>query len=328
MRGNILRPGETNSDPSAPGDGGDIWLRTGSFGDGLASDAFIGTMLHEIGHAPSLKHPTFGDVQDTRRYSVMSENQSMPSPMKLQLYDISVLQSLYGAASSRNPDNTTYSSGNSMESIWDTGGNDTITAAGRSASVIINLNQTSFSSIGFAANNLENPSNNISIAKGAVIENAIGGNGADVLIGNSTGNTLTGNDGNDFIFGDEVAARAFFPAPGSSATKGGVYWDGDFLYVGTYQTAGTDSTTDNDTIDAGTGVDWVFAGKGADKVNGGAGNDFLDGGDQIDEMAYNGIRGNVQIQKLAASSVPDDVAANGQPVFQITVQRNGNSEVD
>jgi len=45
-------------------------------------------------------------------------------------------------------------------------------------------------------------------------------------------------------------------------------------------------------------------------------------------MAYNGISGNVQIQKLEPSSVPEDIAANGQPVFQITVQRNGSPEVD
>ncbi len=215
-----------------------------------------------------------------------------------------------------------------MESIWDTGGNDFISAAGRSASVIINLNETAFSSIGFADNNLENPSNNISIAKGAVIENAIGGNGADLLIGNATANTLTGNGGDDFIFGDEVVARAFFGPAGAAVTIRGIYWDTDFLYVGAYQTAGTDSTTDNDTIYAEAGADWVFAGKGADKVDGGAGNDFLDGGDQIDEMAYDGISGNVQIQKLAPEAVPDDIAANGQSVFQITVQRNGTSETD
>jgi hypothetical protein len=332
MRGNIILPdvGLTDSNLNAPDVGGDIWLRAGSYGDGAATNLFLNTMLHEIGHALGLDHPRFGGVQNEPRYTVDSEIAGgLDRPTKLQLYDISALQYLYGAASSRNPGNTTYSySGNAMESIWDTGGNDTITAAGRSASVIINLNQTAFSSIGFADNNLENPSNNISIAKGAVIENAIGGNGTDLLIGNSTGNTLTGNGGDDFIFGDEVAARGFFPVAGSSATIRGIYWDTDFLYVGNYQTAGTDATTDNDTIDAGAGADWVFAGKGADKVDGGAGNDFLDGGEQIDEMAYNGISGNVQLQKLAPSAVPDGVAANEQSVFQITVQRNGTSEID
>lgn len=278
-----------------------------------------------------MSHPSFGDGQNKARYTIEGYDVGgLESPAKLQLYDISALQYLYGAASSRNPGSTVYhyASGNPMESIWDTGGVDFISAAGRSTSVIINLNETAFSSIGFANNNLENPSNNISIAKGVVIENAIGGYGADVLIGNATANTLSGNSGDDFIFGNEVAARAFFGPSGAAVTLRGIYWDTDFLYVGAYQTAGTDSTTDNDTIYAGEGADWVFTGKGADKVDGGAGNDFLDGGDQIDEMAYEGISGNVQIQKLAPEAVPDDIAANGQSVFQITVQRDGTSETD
>jgi serralysin len=42
---------------------------------------------------------------------------------------------------------------------------------------------------------------NIGIAYGAVIENAVGGSGADVLVGNRVANTLTGNAGADrFVF--------------------------------------------------------------------------------------------------------------------------------
>jgi hypothetical protein len=50
MRSNITSPDValTNSALNMPGDGGDIWLRTGSYGNGAASDEFISTMLHEI----------------------------------------------------------------------------------------------------------------------------------------------------------------------------------------------------------------------------------------------------------------------------------------
>jgi hypothetical protein len=50
MRGNITLPevALTNSNLSAPGDGGDIWLRAGSYGNGAASNEFISTLLHEI----------------------------------------------------------------------------------------------------------------------------------------------------------------------------------------------------------------------------------------------------------------------------------------
>ena len=42
---------------------------------------------------------------------------------------------------------------------------------------------------------------NVSIAKGAIIENAIGGSGNDLLIGNSVANELKGGAGNDILYG-------------------------------------------------------------------------------------------------------------------------------
>ena len=42
---------------------------------------------------------------------------------------------------------------------------------------------------------------NVSIAFGAVIENAVSGSGSDVLVGNSTSNVLTGGQGTDtYVF--------------------------------------------------------------------------------------------------------------------------------
>ena len=42
---------------------------------------------------------------------------------------------------------------------------------------------------------------NVVIARGTVIENAIGGSGADTLIGNSVGNILSGRAGSDVLTG-------------------------------------------------------------------------------------------------------------------------------
>jgi hypothetical protein len=93
MRGNIALPrvGETNADPSVPGDGGDIWLSATSFTNGAATDAFVSTMLHEIGHALSLGEPTFGQAnpQSHERYTVMGPpSADWSPPTTLQLYDI------------------------------------------------------------------------------------------------------------------------------------------------------------------------------------------------------------------------------------------------
>ncbi|MDF2496021.1 M10 family metallopeptidase [Sphingomonas sp.] len=121
--------------------------------------------------------------------------------------------------------------------IWDAGGNDTLDFSGWNTPSTIDLNEGAFSSgggieeflmldqvnanraaLGFAprtaavadlyeeikaANGITSPlyKDNISIAYGALIENAIGGADNDRLIGNQVNNVLTGNAGADtFIF--------------------------------------------------------------------------------------------------------------------------------
>lgn len=72
-----------------------------------------------------------------------------------------------------------------------------------------------------------------SIANGSVIENAIGGSGADILIGNAADNTIEGNKGDDFLFG----------AYGGDTLRGN---DGDDILQG---------GTGNDTLTGGVGSD-------------------------------------------------------------------------
>ncbi len=124
-----------------------------------------------------------------------------------------------------------------MMAIWDAGGTDTLDASGYNTNQVINLTPGSLSSIGgitaaefptFAQVNanraaagmapvsqatydgnraifMTNPglygriTDNVGIAYGAIIENAIGGSGNDSMIGNSADNILRGNAGNDLI---------------------------------------------------------------------------------------------------------------------------------
>ena len=120
--------------------------------------------------------------------------------------------------------------------IWDAGGIDTLDASGYNTNQIIDLTPGSLSSIGgvtlaeapslaevnanravagyaplsqasydIRMNNLRNDPNagrlidNVGIAYGAIIENAVGGGGNDTLLGNVANNVLTGNAGNDLI---------------------------------------------------------------------------------------------------------------------------------
>jgi serralysin len=124
-----------------------------------------------------------------------------------------------------------------MMAIWDAGGIDTLDASGYKTNQVINLTPGSLSSIGgmvaedfptfeqvnanraaanmaptslanYTANRnafMTNPAvfgrlqDNVGIAYGATIENAIGGSGHDTMIGNTADNVMSGNAGNDLI---------------------------------------------------------------------------------------------------------------------------------
>ncbi|MET1069187.1 MAG: serralysin family metalloprotease [Pseudomonas prosekii] len=192
------------------------------------------TLTHEIGHTLGLAHPgdynagegnpSYKDAsygQDTRGYSVMSywsESNTSQNFSKggVEAYssgplmdDIAAIQKLYGANTSTRTGDTTYgfnsnagrdflsassSSDKVVFSVWDAGGKDTLDFSGFTQNQKINLNETSFSDVGGMVGN-------ISIAKGVTIENAIGGSGNDLLIGNNVANELKGGAGNDIIYG-------------------------------------------------------------------------------------------------------------------------------
>lgn len=133
------------------------------------------------------------------------------------LLDIATAQYLYGANMSYRTGNDVYTFDPSvpfMRTIWDAGGSDTISIANFTRGSTIDLRAGSFSSISIpsdsaAGYNWSSPppaptydgTNNLAIAYGAVIENAIGGSGDDHLIGNAANNHLRGGAGNDRIHG-------------------------------------------------------------------------------------------------------------------------------
>ena len=224
---------------------GDIWIRQvhidGDWGSAAGSGSFnYGALMHEIGHALGLEHPHEGIIlseqYDSINYTIMSYNRTdevyytgpdgvrqflvSSTPMVL---DVAALQHLYGA-SNQNPNDDTYTFDETkpfVETIWDSGGVDTLDFSNFSNDLIVNLTPgvESYSTIAFADWTMED---NLGIAYGTIIENANGGSGNDVIIGNETNNILKGYDGDDIIYG--LDGNDVFDADGR--------WGADTFYGG------------------------------------------------------------------------------------------------
>jgi len=144
----------------------------------------------------------------------------------LQLYDIAAIQDIYGVNDARRPEDTTYAFGAGLGrggskdnaflyTIWDGGGDgDTIDASAFTGyNAKISLVAGSFSSIGGnglggqgydptnVVSGVARDINNVAIAYNTLIENAIGADGNDLIIGNGEANQLTGGKGNDELTG-------------------------------------------------------------------------------------------------------------------------------
>ena len=173
-------------------DMGDYYLNQGIWSTMSYNDGWLTT---------SAGGPTGVGVSADRSYGYQA------TPMA---FDIAALQFLYGANTQYHTSDDIYTLlqsngvGTHWACLWDAGGIDTISNAGASIACQINLNEApltrSANGGGYISSN-QGIAGGFTIANGAIIENAIGGSGADSLIGNAARNQLKGNDGNDSIDG-------------------------------------------------------------------------------------------------------------------------------
>jgi len=238
---------------------GDIWINSTHYTDtdwSLGSYNFE-ALMHEIGHALGLKHPGNYNVGgnlpnppflstalDNRTETIMSYNDinnlfvtvtTTPSgghswaskrinPETPMVLDIQAIQYVYGA-------NNTYNTGNDaytfdlktpfLKTIWDAGGNDTISVSNFLTDCTIDLRPGHYSTITILSDSTDginwnstptkptyDNSPNLGIAYNCIIENAVGGFGNDTIYGNQANNIVDGYYGVDTFI--ESGNRANF----------------------------------------------------------------------------------------------------------------------
>ena len=203
----------------------------------LGGDGY-NTVIHELGHAVGLAHPFDGGDQPDATifpgsanggvgrygqnqgpFTVMSYNpdwtgqprtsEKYGSAASLSAFDIAALQAMYGVNTTHRTGADTYklpgvnAEGTGWICIWDAGGKDTISFAGQNRSARIDLREAPLTgeSAGGYISNAKGIQGGFTIANGATIEIAIGGNKADTLVGNAASNRLEGNGGADSLTG-------------------------------------------------------------------------------------------------------------------------------
>jgi len=229
-------------------------------------------------------------------------------PQTYMQYDLAALQYMYGANYTTNAGDSVYTfsqttgemftngvgqgapSGNKIFlTVWDGGGNDTIDASNYSNGITVDLRPGEFST--FDQSQLANSlayQGLTSLAPGniamsllynndtrSLIENAKGGAGNDVLVGNTANNILDGGAGSDaVIFTNTTGVNVTLNDTGADVS---VNHDGETDTLRNIENIG--GTIGNDTL-TGNSLDNILSGGagGADTLLGAAGNDRLIGG--------------------------------------------------
>ena len=329
-----------------------------SVGSFAYSAGFMHEIGHSLGLKHGHSAPALDANRNSYEFSVMTYSQyvgdtnagdSAPEhPTTFMMADLKALQFMYGANYKTNKGNSTYSwdpatgemsidgtgqgapgSNYILMTIWDGGGTDTYDFSNYANGVKVDLRPGNWSTT--AANQLADLGDgnsarwNIANAelyknnKASLIENATGGAGNDLIVGNEVKNLLKGKGGNDKLLGLR-GNDTLYGGGGDDKLYGGTSKDtlyGDEGKDRLYGNKGGDTLfgdAGSDTLFAGADSDWLFGGSGLDKLYGGDGDDFFYGGGGNDRV-YGGngndrLIGNAGGDKLYGGKGNDILRGN------------------
>jgi len=183
-----------------------LWYAGWNTGDGAVPGSTVPAGYNGYWQAP--------DYASQAQYPLSS---STGQPETLMAFDMLAATYVYGANTSYQSGNTTYtlSSSTTLQTLWDAGGIDTLDASSITDDGVI-LDLTPFdnevTSAWFNGANINATSNvllggayltagNLASYQATIIENALGGSGDDLIIGNGVNNVLLGGAGNDALTG-------------------------------------------------------------------------------------------------------------------------------
>lgn len=213
-------------------------------------------------------------------------------PTTPMVFDILALQARYGADLATAAGDDVYRWEESrpiFETIYDAGGVDTLDLSAHLRSSDIDLEPGVYSTVAyysaaqqaadwaaiypqnegalilnFGRDDIFQWRDNLGIAHGTMIENVLGGAGADTVAGNAADNRVFGGSGDDSLTGgggqDYLRGEA-----GDDIVRGGDAFDDVHGNMG------------DDTVYGGAGGDWVVGGKDQDHLHGEAGDDIVYG---------------------------------------------------
>ena len=259
----------------------------------------------------------------------------------LGAFDIAAAHYLYGPNESANIGDNTYeliSSMNGFTTIWDNGGEDTISAVNATQPSVIDLRSATLVNEAGGGGFLSRHGDDFkgyTIAYNttgtAIIENAIGSSLADRITGNEVANTLNGGAGDDTMAGgagdDTYVVDSISDVVTENASKGTDLIQASVSFTASPNVENLTLTGSSDLNATGNTHNNTLTGNsGANSIDGAAGDDTLDGSTGDDTMA--GGAGDDTYVVDSISDVVTENASEGTDLIQASVSFTASSNVE